>query len=59
MFVFGFDGCRCAEIDFDALAHDSFAIEDLSDSDSGVFRKERDDDAPERFEGREGVDWGG
>ena len=59
MFVFGFDGCRMAEIDLDSLAHYGFAIEDLPYPDGGLFVEERDYYAAEALEGCPGVDWGG
>lgn len=46
-----------AKVDFYPLAHDGLAIEDLSDADRGVFVKERDNDAPEGFKWRPGMDW--
>ena len=57
MLVFGLDLSVVAEIDFDALAHDGFAVEDLADSNGGVVVEEGDDYAAEGAERRPGVDW--
>jgi hypothetical protein len=59
VFVFGLDLSVVAEIDFDALTHDGFAIEDLADADGGVVVEEGDDYATEGAEGRPRVDGGG
>ena len=59
MLVFNFYGGRLAEVDFDALAHYRFAIEDLSDADRGVFVEEGDNDAAEGLERGPGMDGGG
>lgn len=56
MLVFGFDRSGISEVDFYALAHDGFAVEDLADADGGGFFEERDDDAAEGLEGCPGVD---
>jgi len=48
--VFGLDGGRLAEIDFDTLAHYGFAVEDLADANGRVFVEEGDDDAAEGLE---------
>ena len=52
MLVFGLDVGSLTKIDFDALAHDCFAIENLTDPDSGLFIEKGDYDASEGFEGR-------
>jgi len=59
MLVFGLDLSVVAEIDLDALAHDGFAIEDLADSNGGVFVEEGDYYAAEGAERCPGVDWRG
>ena len=59
MLVFGLDLSVVSEIDLDPLAHDSFAIEDLPDSNGGIFVEEGDDDAAEGAQGCEGMDRGG
>lgn len=43
MLVFWFDIGWMAEIDFYALAHYGFAVENLSDADGGVIVEEGDD----------------
>jgi len=58
MLVFGLDIGWLAEIDLDTLPHYCFAIEDLTDPDSGVLIEEGDYDAPEGFERRPRVDRG-
>lgn len=55
MLVFGFDGGWLAEVDFYALAHYGFAVEDFSDPDGGFFVEEGDDDSAEGFERGPGV----
>jgi len=50
MLVFGLDAGRLAEIHLDTLPHDCLAIEDLPNSNRGVFVEEGDYDAPEGFE---------
>lgn len=50
MLVFGLDVGWLAEIHLDTLAHYCFAVEDLTDPDSGVLVKEGGYDAPEGFE---------
>lgn len=50
MLVLDFDGCWLAEVDFYALAHDGFTIENLADADRGCFIEEGDDDASEGFQ---------
>lgn len=57
MLVFGFDGGWLAEVDFYALTHYGFTVENLSDSDGGFFVEEGDDDSAEGFERCPGVDW--
>ena len=49
MLVDGFDGCGFAKVDAHAVAEDGFAVEDLSDSESGVDVEKGDDDAAEGF----------
>jgi len=56
MLVLGLDVGVCAEVDLDDFAHDSLAVEDLLDSDGGVFVEEGDYDAREGLEGCPGVD---
>jgi len=56
MFVFGLDLRVVAEIDFDALAHDGFAVEDLADSNGRVVVEEGHDYAAEGAQGGPGVD---
>lgn len=57
MLIFGLDLSVVSKIDLDALAHDSFAIEDLTDSNGRVFVEEGDDYAAEGAQGCPRVDW--
>jgi hypothetical protein len=50
MLVFGLDVGCLTKIDLDTLAHNGFAIKDLTDPNSGIFIEEGDYDAPEGFE---------
>lgn len=50
--VGGVDGRVLAEVDAGAVAHDALAVPGLADADGGLLVRERDDDAPERLEGR-------
>lgn len=59
MGVFGGDGGRLAEVDAHSLAHDFFAVEDLTDADGGFFREEGNDYAGERFQRGPGMNGGG
>lgn len=43
------DGCRFAEVDADAVAHDGFAVQELTDSDCGIDVVEGGDNAAEGF----------
>ena len=56
MLVFGFDRRSVAKINLYSLAHDSLAIENLSDSDCGVFIVEGDYNAAEGLQRGPGMD---
>jgi len=56
MLVLGLDVGWVTEIHLDTLPHYCFAVEDLSDPDSGVLVKEGDYDATEGLQRRPGVD---
>lgn len=58
VFVARLDIGVCAEVYFDYIAHDRFAVEDLLDADCGILVVEGDDNAREGFERRPGVDSG-
>jgi len=50
MFILGFYGSGVSKVYLDPLAHDQLAIEELLDSNAGLFVKEGDDYAAKALE---------
>ena len=57
MTIDGPDRGRFAEVDAHALAHDSFPIQDFSNTNGGIDVVKGDDDAKEGLQRRPGMDW--
>lgn len=55
MFIARFDIGVCAEVNLDHIAHNSFTVENLLDTNRGILVVEGDDDAREGLEGRPSV----